>query len=233
MAQANTRGLAAQDKAIVSFNAGDELGKFYFGESNAKLYIPQNGKELAIATAARTGELPLNFKATKNGEYTLRISIDAAELDYLHLIDNLNGADVDLLHTNEYTFTAKTSDYASRFKLVFEANEEDGVSTGSTTFAYYNGSEWVINNEGMATLQVIDALGRVLSSETISGNAKVNISVVVKTNILLLPDQPMRRRQEDWRVGYFSKSSLQYSDEQQEVKNVKKNHRSSHVDAGH
>ena len=30
----------------------------------------------------------------------------------------------------------------------------------------------------------------------------------------------MRRRQEDWRVGYFSKSSLQYSDEQQEVKNV-------------
>ena len=52
------------------------------------------------------------------------------------------------------------------------------------------------------------------------GNAKVNISVVVKTNILLLPDQPMRRRQEDWRVGYFSKSSLQYSDEQQEVKNV-------------
>lgn len=48
VAQANTRGLAVQDKAIVSFNAGDELGKFYFGESNAKLYIPQNGKELAI-----------------------------------------------------------------------------------------------------------------------------------------------------------------------------------------
>ena len=186
VAQANTRGLAAQDKAIVSFNAGDELGKFYFGESNAKLYIPQNGKELAIATAARKGELPLNFKAKKNGEYTLRISIDAAELDYLHLIDNLNGADVDLLHTNEYTFTAKTSDYASRFKLVFEANEEDGVSTGSTTFAYYNGSEWVINNEGMATLQVIDALGRVLSSETISGNAKVNIDATPGVYVMRL-----------------------------------------------
>jgi hypothetical protein len=40
-------------------------------------------------------------------------------LDYLHLIDNLTGADVDLLQMPEYTFTAKTTDYASRFRLVF------------------------------------------------------------------------------------------------------------------
>jgi hypothetical protein len=52
------------------------------------------------------------------------------------------------------------------------------------------------------------------------GNDKVNITVVVSTNILLLPDNPMRRRQEDWRVGYFSKSSVQFSDEQQQVKNI-------------
>ena len=52
------------------------------------------------------------------------------------------------------------------------------------------------------------------------GNDKVNITVVVSTNILLLPDEPMRRRQEDWRVGYFSKSSVQYSDEQQQVKDI-------------
>jgi len=52
------------------------------------------------------------------------------------------------------------------------------------------------------------------------GSAKVNITVVVSTNILLLPDEPMRRRQEDWRVGYFSESSVQYSDEQREVKNI-------------
>jgi hypothetical protein len=48
---------------------------------------------------------------------------------YLHLIDNMTGADVDLLpllrgqgglnQPATYTFTAKTTDYESRFKLVF------------------------------------------------------------------------------------------------------------------
>ena len=172
VAQANTRGLSVQDKAIVSFNAGDELGKFYFGESNAKLYIPQNGKELAIATAAKTDELPLNFKATKNGEYTLSFDVAnviaseakqsnlSEQFAYLHLIDNMNGSDVDLLQTPEYTFNAKTTDYASRFRLVFSA--AGGSSTGSeaTSFAFISNGNIVINGKG--SLQVIDVMGRVV-----------------------------------------------------------------------
>ncbi|SNU05711.1 protein of unknown function [Prevotellaceae bacterium MN60] len=50
------------------------------------------------------------------------------------------------------------------------------------------------------------------------GTSKVNLTVVVSTALLLLPDEPMQRRQEDWRVGYFSTPSLQYTDEQQRVK---------------
>ncbi len=131
--QANTRGLVVQDKAIVSFNAGDELGKFSFGENDAKLFIPQNGKEMAIATAIKTGEMPLNFKAARNGEYTLSFKVENVDLEYLHLIDNLAGNDIDLLVTPTYTFEAKTSDYASRFRLVFSASETDGSSIGSET----------------------------------------------------------------------------------------------------
>ncbi len=81
---------------------------------------------------------------------------------------------------------------------MFEANEEDGVSTGSTPFAYYNGSEWVINNEGMATLQVIDALGRVLSSETISGNAKVNIDATSGVYVMRLVNGGVCFRADPW-----------------------------------
>ena len=40
-------------------------------------------------------------------------------MEYLHLIDNLTGTDVDLLITQNYTFVSKSSDYASRFCLVF------------------------------------------------------------------------------------------------------------------
>jgi len=61
-----------------------------------------------------------------------------------------------------YTFTAKTTDYASRFKLVFSTDEKDGVSTGSATFAYINNGNIIVNGEG--TLQVVDVTGRVVLS---------------------------------------------------------------------
>ena len=119
--------------------------------------------------------MPIKFKASENGSYTLSVDVENVDLDYLHLIDNKTGADVDLLATPNYTFDARTTDYSSRFRLVFSANQGDCPSTGSEPFAYYNGSEWVVSNEGRATLQVIDMLGRVLSSETIAGNATIRI----------------------------------------------------------
>lgn len=74
LTQANTRSNAMIDNAIVSFNEGNELEKFYFGIQNANIHLPQDGKDYAIAYSERQGELPLNFKATENGTYTLTIS---------------------------------------------------------------------------------------------------------------------------------------------------------------
>lgn len=59
-----------------------------------------------------------------------------------------------------------------------------------------------------------------LTTTVTEGHEKVNVTVVVNTNLLLLPDDLMKRREEDWRVGYFSTPSLEYSDEQQEVKHI-------------
>ena len=106
----------------MSFNEGSKLGKFYFGTQNANIYIPQGNEEYAIAFSEGQGEMPLNFKAEENGTYTISVDVDNVELAYLHLIDNMTGADIDLLAMPSYTFTAKTTDYESRFKLVFVAN---------------------------------------------------------------------------------------------------------------
>ena len=111
-------GTLTMDKAIVSFNAGDALEKFVFNDENAQLYIPQDGKDYAIVCAEKQGEMPLNFKAAKNGNNTLAVNTENMEMEYLHLVDNLTGNDIDLLVTPSYTFEAKTTDYASRFKLV-------------------------------------------------------------------------------------------------------------------
>ena len=167
LSQANTRSNTVMDKAIVSFNDGIQLGKFYFGEQDANLYIPQGGKEYAIAYSEGQGEMPLNFKANKDGEYTLMVKPENVELGYLHLIDNMTGADVDLLGSPEYTFTAKPTDYASRFKLVFAPQVPEPVEGPDPTFAFCANGDWIILNEGEATLQAFDVLGRQLSSEEI------------------------------------------------------------------
>ena len=162
LAQANTRGADRIDNAIVSFNEGDELPKFYFGESLANITIPQNGEDYSIVSAEAQGELPLNFKTNENGSYTLRFSSLNTEFSYLHLIDNLTGNDVDLLETPSYTFDARQTDYASRFKLVFV---KDNADMGDD-FAFVSNGEIIVNGTG--TLQVFDVLGHELFRKELS-----------------------------------------------------------------
>lgn len=49
------------------------------------------------------------------------------------------------------------------------------------------------------------------------GMSKVNVTVVVSSSISLLPEQPMRRREVNRRIGYFTTNILQYGDRQQET----------------
>ena len=209
LTQANTRSNAKIDNAIVSFREGIQLEKFHFG-NDAKIFIPQGGKDYAIASvsAGRDGvhtvsttEVPVNFKANENGTYTITVHPEGMEMGYLHLIDNMTGADIDLLNPNaliagedpqfaasSYTFQAKTTDYESRFKLVFASVCED-ADGDNETFAFYSNGNWVIANEGNATLQVIDMMGRILSSETINGSVSKAINAASGVYILKLNDK--------------------------------------------
>ena len=166
------------DRAIVRFDSNRTLPKFQLNPNNTKVYIPQGGKDYAVVAAEQTGEMPLNFKAEKNGNYTLRFDTKDVEFDYLHLIDNLTGADVDLLTPPagvpplqrgqggfNYTFTAKTTDYASRFRLVFSAGDADEDAC-EPPFAYISNGNIIINGTG--TLQIIDILGKELVRKELS-----------------------------------------------------------------
>ena len=165
------------DRAIVRFDNGNQLPKIQLNPNHTKVYFTKDNKDYAVVRSANEGEMPVSFKAETRGTYTLSFETENVEMNYLHLIDNKTGNDVDLLATPSYTFEANSSDYESRFRLVFNANAiEENDTEANTTFAYFNGSEWVINNNGNATLQVIDMMGRVLSSETLNGNANVNIN---------------------------------------------------------
>ena len=172
------------DNAIVSFGNANTMKKFYLRNNTTRVFVPEGNREMAIVRSANQGEMPVNFKAAENGTYSLSVNAESMEMNYLHLIDNITGADIDLLQTPNYTFEASTNDYASRFRLVFSANE--GTSTNSENFAYYNGSTWTVSNIGEATLQVVDMMGRVLSSKTVSGNAEINVNQTAGVYMLRL-----------------------------------------------
>ena len=152
------------DNAIIRFDEGETLGKFQLRENSTKVYIPVEGKEYAIANADNQSEMPLNFKAEKNGSYTLSFSNENIEFGYLHLIDNMTGADIDLLQTPSYTFTAKSTDYESRFRLVFSANENENDNENEN-FAFIGSNGQLIVN-GTGTIQIIDMMGRVIVAES-------------------------------------------------------------------
>ena len=162
------------DNAIVSFSEGSMMNKFYLRDNTTRVYIPQGNEEMAVVRSAAEAEMPVSFKAAENGTYTLAVETENVEMNYLHLIDNMTGMDVDLLQTPSYTFEAKTNDYASRFRLVFSANSAN--EQNAETFAYFNGSNWTVSNLGEATLQVVDVTGRTVANQMINGNAELNLN---------------------------------------------------------
>jgi len=172
------------DRAIVRIGdpstgsgTSQTLPKFQINKNSTKIYLPQGGKDYAIACSNGQSEMSVNFRAKENGTYTITVNTDHVEMSYLHLIDNLTGADVDLLAPNggdarhcvsTYTFTAKTTDYESRFKLVFAV----GPSTGSGTFAFISNGNIIINGEG--TLQIMDVTGRMIRCTDVARNVSTS-----------------------------------------------------------
>lgn len=158
--------VSSSDCVVISLNPNDALEKYVFNDRGPKLAVSKGGKEYAIATAEMRDELSVSFKANKNGEYMLSVDASDMEFEYLHLVDNLTGDEVNLLETPNYSFNARLTDYTTRFKIVFDSD----ASNSSESFAYFNGLEWVVKNEGVALLQVVDLSGRVIYSEVINGS---------------------------------------------------------------
>ena len=112
------------DRVMVRFDGGAMLPKHMLHPENTKLYIAESEKEYAVVCNSGKNITPVCFCAAENGTYTLNVEVDNIEMEYLHLIDNITGADIDLLQMLEYTFQARTTDNASRFQLIFANTSE-------------------------------------------------------------------------------------------------------------
>ncbi|MCR4848400.1 MAG: C10 family peptidase [Bacteroidales bacterium] len=158
------------DHAYLQIGQGNILRKMTLTDQTSQISLRHDDADYAAITLENDfGEQPVSFKAAANGTYTITVETKHLETDYLHLIDNLTGNNIDLLQTPSYRFEAKTSDYPSRFRLVFNANHDEEedlfafISNGNIVFTVDNPD---------AKLQVVDILGRVVAN----GNASTTLS---------------------------------------------------------
>ena len=155
---------------------GSKMQNLRTGYASIYAHFEDNDYQ-TLFTPMGVSTVPVWFETEEDGVFTLRWNTLHGNFNYLHLIDHIMGTDIDCLTTDEYIFEAKTSDYKSRFRLVFdcvgvEEYEEDDLN--SATFAFQMGDELVINGEGM--LQMFDISGRCLmSTQTMGQQSSVSL----------------------------------------------------------
>ena len=163
------RGVA-MDRAIVCFDNNGTLPKFMLNPDNTKVYIPQEDGNYAVVNSNIENSLPVNFKANEDGNYTLKIEVNDIRMEYLHLIDNMTGADVDLLVQPDYQFSATSHDYESRFTLVFKATTGVNEQT-QQSFCFVNGRSLYFCEDVEGTdFSLVDMTGRTLCNKVLKGN---------------------------------------------------------------
>ena len=146
----------------------------------------ENEPYAALFAKEGTDKVPLKFEAKEDDVFTMRWNTANGYFSSLYLIDNLTGARYDMLANDSYVFEGHKDDYYSRFYITFdcldvEEYEEDEVEK---TFAFFDGSQWVVTGEG--TLELIDLQGRILWQERVSGGqSRVSIPDVAKSLYLL------------------------------------------------
>lgn len=182
--KANTRTNARIDRTRIMFGEGSNMSHLDLMSDPNRLYFPIDDKAMAVVYSQPVGELPLNLEVATDGTFVLGFECRIEDLAYCHLIDNLTGTDIDLLQQPEYTFEGRKTDYASRFRVVFAT----GSSVDGDSFAFINsmGNLSIFGIEGNATVQVIDMLGRVLSSEQFSGSYEKKLNVAPGVYVLRL-----------------------------------------------
>lgn len=174
-----------KDRACVKFSEGNNLQKFTLNPEATHIFFREDGKDYAIVQGnERMSQLPLFFETREYGQYTINVKLENLTCEYLHLIDNLTGMDVDLLATPSYTFQANSSDYAARFKIVFEGTGVE-ENTANESFAIVEGNRVIIPAiEHESTLEVIDMTGRTVSSQKVNGSFDQTLNV--KAGIYML-----------------------------------------------
>ena len=170
----NRPNLGGATKVMGLLNANFQIAACFEGHNYGILFTPEGAEKV-----------PVYFKTEEEGTYTLRWDMQNGDFTSLRLVDNKTGVNYDMLVNDSYTFEATTGDYTSRFYITYTVTGlDEEVVFESDNFAFYNGSDWVINGKGH--LDVIDITGRVLFEEQLNNDQnRVNLNGLAQGVYLL------------------------------------------------
>ena len=177
-----------RDLAVVELHR-PELGgatkMSFMTSANFQIAASMDGQRYGLLFAPEgTDRVPVRFQTEEDGTFTLTWSTYNGDFSSLLLVDNMTGTITDMLRADHYTFEATTDDYASRFYITFAVTDVEEYNEGDNDFAWFDGSEWVVNGKG--TLDVVDVLGRtVYSTRLTDEQSRVSLNNVAKGVYLL------------------------------------------------
>ena len=165
------------DNAYINIGCGNTLRKTNIANLTS-VYVMDQGLDYAATRVEElAGNMPVHFAPSEDGFFTITVEAKNIEnINFMHLIDNIENTAINLLAEPTYTFKAGTSDNEDRFTLVFDFNNYLGVNENNLndSFVYQSGDELILNGEG--TLQVFDMMGRFVMSKEISGSERISTS---------------------------------------------------------
>ena len=164
----------------------DGAKKLRMGSATGRISLRHDNENCAILFRDMTeGSQPLYFDADEDGMFTLSWNTANADFRELTLVDNITGVRYDMLTHDSYVFEGHANDYKSRFKVVigsFTGIEEEETVTNN--FAFFDGSEWVVNGQGRLT--VTDMMGRTVFSANLENDQnRVNLNGVAQGMYLM------------------------------------------------
>ncbi len=170
------------DRVIIKKGYETPIEKFSLNNNSTQVFTKYEDQPFALVSCMNDEQV-VHFKTHTNGTYCITAKYDTG-FDYLHLIDYLTGADIDLIANPSYTFEAKASDYSTRFNLLFAPKDNNGQV--DSPFAYYDNGILHVTNNDKATMQVVDMTGRIILNEIISGDIDLSLNLTTGVYIIRL-----------------------------------------------
>ena len=141
-----------------------------FNDDIATVYVQNNDANYGIYNCdENTTEIELCFNANQMGNYTISVE-PTGEFSSIVLVDRFTGIETNLL-VDDYHFTAMSDANNNRFIVKLVNGQQ---TTDDNHFVYQSGEELIIEAEG--TVQIIDVMGRMVYSNDVESNSRINVS---------------------------------------------------------